>query len=206
MDVYLDTEFNGLQQNTKLISLALVCDAPHDGISCFYAEVHPTPKAANAWIQNNVISSLAFNGKSAGTQIVTPTVFTLKSTTHDIKASLTAWISGLSGLLKGEEKMTIWADVGDWDWVLFCELFGGAMNLPGFIDPARGEMSMLFRATGLDAFDTGRMSFSKYTGTGYPLALPASGIPMHNALWDAFVLRACHQILGKFTVLTTAKT
>lgn len=176
MRIFLDTEFTGLHQNTSLISLALVAD--DDQI--FYAEINDyDEKQLNDWLREHVVASLVgpeweggenvsfYHGPHAGLRIA-------------IRAWLEQW---------QDEGIEIWCDVGHWDWVLFCEIFGGAMNLPRGVWYIPYDLATLMKIKGIDP-DLDRTEFAM--GGDMPLARTGK----HNALGDALMVKAAYRKLA----------
>lgn len=134
--IFLDTEFTGLHQQTTLISLALVAETGEE----FYAELIDYDKdQLNDWLVDNVIAKLvisnkkAFDKKENGVYIA--------GDRASVRAELGKWFTRFEGV-------EIWADVLAYDWVLFCELFGGALQIPGNIFYAPFDLATLFYLKG----------------------------------------------------------
>lgn len=170
--LYYDSEFTGLRQNTTLISLALVSDQGET----FYAEFSDYETAqVDDWIHKNVIQNCQWlDGQSkpfAHTKNGSVEIFGTRS---DITRALKNWLTRF-------EKIEIWADCPAWDWVLFCELFGGAQSLPSQIHYMPGDLATLLRAKKIDP-DIPREQLAK---------LDSDNTNKHNALWDAQLLQRC---------------
>ena len=117
--LFLDCEFTGLVQNTSLISLALYKDEEN----YFYAEFTDyNKKLMNAWLESNIIAQLFFND--------TKSTLSKKGNVIKIKNSTTVILQHLKNWIKNFDDIQIWGDVPVYDWMLFCELFGGSLNLP----------------------------------------------------------------------------
>jgi hypothetical protein len=172
--LFLDTEFTGLHQKTTLISLALVAESGEE----FYAEFTDyDPLQLNDWLKENVLPKLyitnnvLFDKKQNGIY--------LKGDSVTIKEALQKWISQFKGV-------EVWADVLAYDWVLFCELFGGALNIPANIFYAPFDIATLFRIkdiitpTGQNAEDISRYEFAEQ-----------DSVKQHNALYDANAEKIC---------------
>lgn len=179
--IFYDAEFTGLHQSTTLISLALCAD---DGRE-FYAEFSDfNCDQCDDWITDNVLSltrwieqtnlkpfrkqkgdlSLCFGGSAF------------------VKEALLDWLSEY-------DAVEIWADCLAWDWVLFCELFGGAFALPEQVFYMPFDLVMLFKCQGLDP-DTPRLEFAKQQGATF------EGEQLHNALFDARLAKVCYELLN----------
>lgn len=177
--LFLDTEFTGLAQNTSLISLALVADTGEE----FYAEFTDYNKTqVSEWIQNNVVNKLLFNHYTIWHAQEGKTLF-IKNNTDEILCELKKWLAKF-------QFIEIWADVLAYDWVLFCELFGGALQVPDNIFYAPFDLATAFRTKGLIE------PLSKYERD--MRRFEYAGIPdgrQHNALEDARVEYLCYKKL-----------
>jgi len=171
--VFFDTEFTGLHQNTTLISIGLVTQDDDK----FYAEFTDYDKnQVDDWIQENVIDNL-WNGI-----VKDPTVEKrydyVNSTTKRIKIYLEDWFEKISD----GEKLEMWSDCYAYDWMLFNQLFGHAFNIPKCIYYIPFDISTLMKIKNVDP-DINREEFVNITG------------PKHNALHDAKVIRECYNKL-----------
>lgn len=129
--IVLDTEFTALQQDTQLISLALVTDSGEN----FYAVFNDFDKdRCNIFVKENVLPFL--NDKDSNT---------ISGNTNEIVIALKNWLSQFE-----QFQLQFWADVPHYDWVLFCELFGGSLNLPKNIHFMCLDIATLLMANGFD--------------------------------------------------------
>ena len=171
--VFFDTEFTGLHQNTTLISIGLISECG----KTFYAEFTDYDKfQCNSWILENVIKNLAFNNLPRDNNIISSDLsnYKVKADSNSIKERLTNW-------LKQFEAVEMVSDYLAYDWVLFCQLFGGAFYIPENIYYIPFDISTLFYAIGVDP-DVSREEYSGMFGETIK----------HNALWDAKVIRECY--------------
>lgn len=169
MKIFLDTEFTGLHQNTTLISLGLVSE---DGRT-FYAELSGYDHAqVDQWLTDNVISNLEYRG-----MVHSPA---LDLEHHNMKAASIIVAVQIKAWLEQFGEVEIWSDCLAYDWVLFCELFGGAMNLPSNIYYIPFDLATLMRVRGIDP-DYDREKYSGMSGN------------KHHALHDAVVIKACYE-------------
>ncbi|MBC8461474.1 MAG: 3'-5' exoribonuclease [Deltaproteobacteria bacterium] len=171
--IFFDTEFTGLHQNTTLISLGLVAETEET----FYAEFTDYDQSqVDGWIRDNVIANLTLDkvGSIYGSQM------TGKGPSNFIMKRLGDWLEQF-------EQIEMWGDCLAWDWVLFCELFGGAFNIPKNIYYIPFDISTLFKMKGIDP-DVAREKFAKPEWEGMEWK--------HNALWDALVIKACYERLN----------
>lgn len=179
--VFFDTEFTGLHQNTTLVSIGLVSECG----KTFYAELTDYDKTQiDDWLQNNVIDKLYLTEHDNAAYLQN---WTLKSDTQAVKEALTAWFSQF-------DKVEIWSDCLSYDWVLFNQIFGHAFSIPKNIYYIPFDICTLFKAQGIDP-DISREEFA-----GNMIEVSTSehwgGNPKHNALYDAYVIRACHTKLA----------
>lgn len=169
MKVFFDTEFTGLHQNTTLISIGCVAE---DGRT-FYAEFDDySREQCDGWIKNNVLTHLLYSGEYgpfAGTS-----EWFMRNDKRMVATVLRLWLSQLG-------PVEMWSDCLAYDWVLFNELFGGALEIPENIYYTPFDLCTLLKIKGIDP-DVNREEFAGMAGG-----------PKHNALWDARVIKACYE-------------
>ena len=85
----------------------------------------------------------------------------------------------------------IWADVLAWDWVLFCELFGGGLGLPQQIHYIPRDLSTLLVLKGIDP-DTSREELGKME-----YDYPQLKLSKHHALYDALLEKSVFENVMK---------
>ena len=167
-NIFFDTEFTGLHQNTTLISFGAISE----GGSIFYEELNDYDESqVDGWIRDNVINNLY---KPASISI------------DELKYKLGLW------LRQFDDRIMMWTDCGAYDWVLFCELWGGSINLPEWISYIPGDICTMFHNARIDP-DINRIS---YSGIDQHEDYESSKHLMkHNALFDAQVTRLCYNKL-----------
>lgn len=177
--IFMDCEFTGLHRNTTLISLALLAQSGEE----FYAEFTDYDKSQlDDWLNENVIARLFLDGTEVGKG--KPGRMHIKGDTCSIKSALESWL-GQFGPKKSCAQ--IWGDCLPWDWVLFCELFGGAFGIPANIHFMPMDLATLFYVkTGNP--DTGRVDFAGER-------IRDLGLALHNALYDVHLIKACYEKL-----------
>lgn len=149
MKIFFDTEFTGLHQRTTLISIGLIAQ---DG-KTFYAEfIDYDQTQVDDWLKENVIRKLILPNEGNGVGVegfVGDTTF--------IRRHLESWLSQF-------DSAEMWSDCLSYDWVLFCNLFGGAFNIPKNIYYIPFDICTLFKLKGIDP-DISREKFgaAKYT-------------------------------------------
>ena len=107
MRYFIDTEFieSGPHRPIDLISIGIVDE---DGRT-FYAESADfDPGNANEWVKENVLPHLLGDG--------------MCSHLPQIAEAIKAFI--------GDEKPEFWGYYCDYDWVVFCQIFGSMVDLP----------------------------------------------------------------------------
>lgn len=173
MKVFMDTEFTGLHQNTTLISIGLVAeDGKH-----FYAELTDYSRSQlDDWLRTHVIDNLIYEG-IPGPILVGPST-DMCADKRRVAQCLDIWLSQF-------DWVTIVADVLAYDWILFCELFGGAEYIPSNVSYIPLDLATMFEMKGIDR-DIGRCSFADKTPT-----------IVHNALEDAEIVKLCYEKLTK---------
>jgi hypothetical protein len=178
--LYLDTEFTGLHQAAKLISLALVAE---NGRALYAEFTDFDKKSMSPWIQENVLDKLLLNGKEPPFKVEQDGILHVKGDRSFIKNELETFLSGFGAV-------EIWADVPHYDWVLFCELFGGAMGIPQNVFFICFDLATLLLEKGIDPGSKRSELVAERLGE-----IPLKHAP-HNALYDAWVCKLCHEFLN----------
>ncbi len=175
MKLFLDTEFTGLHQKTTLISIGLVSE---DGRT-FYGETNDyAADQVDAWLRENVIAHLRWTrqgGQSSGWWPAPSGNTVMWGSSESVAENLRSW-------LRSYDTVEIWSDCLAYDWVLFCELFGGAMGIPENVYYIPLDLATLFKVKGIDP-DINREEYAGMT----------KGAAKHNALWDAKVIKGCYE-------------
>lgn len=169
MKLFWDCEFTGLHQQTTLISIGCVSENGKQ----FYAELDDYDTSQlNPWLMENVVSKL---------WIQNPEIHASKHVAYfvgnvpDIADRLRYWLYGLG------PEVEMWGDVLAYDWVLFCQLFGGAMNIPANVYYIPFDLATLMKIKGVDP-DINRQEFAGML----------IGDKNHNALFDAQTTAFCY--------------
>lgn len=160
--VFFDMEFTGLRQYTTPISIGCVTEHGDE----FYCEFDDyNVSQVDEWIHRNVIENLdGISPESKG----------------NVAKMLSDWLEKIG-------PVEMWGDCLAYDWVLFCDLFGGALSLPKNIYYIPFDICTLMQMKGVDP-DVGREKFAlEWLGESYS--------KKHNALWDAKVIKACYERL-----------
>ncbi|MGB3182085.1 MAG: 3'-5' exoribonuclease [Cyclobacteriaceae bacterium] len=179
--IFLDTELTGLHQQTSLISLALVAE---DGRS-FYAEFTDyNQDQTDDWLQTNVLKHLHLKQGHRDHD----------GLAHSVCGDTTAVTEALREFLEQFGRIHICGDKLAYDWVLLCQLFGGARNLPGNIQRIPMDFATLLQHHGLDP-DLDRYDYADHDDDHSK----EQHLQKHHALYDALVLRACCKRLMRDT-------
>lgn len=166
MKIFLDTEFAGLYNGTQLISIGIIGETGNE----FYKELNDYDKdKLDPWIKENVVANLSGNP-----EVVTDM--------KGLKKSLTEWLVAQSAITG--KQIEVISDCLSYDWVLFNEIFGGALNIPDCVNYIPTDICTMFRDRGIDP-DISREEFS---GTG-------SSEEKHNSLYDAKIIKVCYEKL-----------
>lgn len=191
--LFFDTEFTGLHQNTTLISIGIVSE---DGRT-FYAEFTDYDKTqVDDWIRENVIAKLQFGDEEKQKQSTVPFLtegvhYRGFGNTETIKEYLIEW-------LKQFDSVQIWSDCLAYDWVLFCQIFGHAFSIPKSVYYIPFDICPLL----LLAVNNADISREEFAGNMIEVndaSMWGGGNKKHNALWDAYVIRACYKKLSNFS-------
>lgn len=172
--IFFDTEFTGLHQNTTLISIGLISDCG----KTFYGEFADYDKSqVDNWIEKNVLSNTIFiNGNEESCTKLTN--YQHVGAKETIAADLKDWLDQFGNV-------EMWSDCLSYDWVLFCQLFGHAFNIPKNVYYIPFDICTLMKVKGIDP-DISREQFASVVDKS----------KKHNALWDAKVIKKCYEILS----------
>ena len=166
--LFLDCEFTALVKNAELISLCMYAD----DAAYFYAEFNDyNRQELSTWHQEHVIKNLLFEWQDSFTESKGH-ITRIKGNKELVVASLVQWLSHL-------DQIEIWGDVLAYDWVLFCNLFGGALNIPKNIFYIPFDLATLAKLKNRDP-DFSRYAMAEKEMNG-----------QHNALEDCRVLKIC---------------
>jgi hypothetical protein len=176
MKIFFDSEFTGLHQHTTLISIGLVAENGRE----FYAEFTDYDEdQIDGWLRENVLSKLVF--KCDRNRAIEDGAYTSRTGDNEYIASeLEKWLDSFT------KPVEMWSDCLAYDWVLFCQLWGGALDVPKWIYYIPFDLSTLFKIKGIDP-DINREKFATLAKEDEK--------SKHNALWDAKVIKACYEKL-----------
>ena len=169
--IFFDTEFTGLHQKTSIISIGLVADSGES----FYGEFNDFDvEQVDDWIKRNVVNNLIMLNNHSS---LVNDKYKIKGDSGVIKGALSSWLSQF-------ENVEIWGDCLAYDWVLFCQIFGHAFNIPKNLYYIPFDICTLFKAKGINP-DINREEFAGID----------SRDKKHNALFDAEVIKYCYNKL-----------
>jgi 3' exoribonuclease, RNase T-like len=107
MRYFIDTEFNerGCRFPIELISIAIVAE---DGREFYAHSAYYNPEDCNQWVKEHVLS-----------QVESEPPMSLWSISQSIKE-----------FIGNDDKPEFWGYYADYDWVVFCQIFGTMAHLP----------------------------------------------------------------------------
>ena len=177
-------EFTGLHQSTTPISIGCVV---MESTASFYGEFTDYAlDQVDDWLRDHVLINLRyFRIHGDPTQIWHTGAFQdawrVSGDRTAIREGLHRWLKELSET--SGEQIEVWGDCLAYDWVLFCNLWGGALNLPPFIYYIPFDLATLFKLKGVDP-DISRLEFSGSKAT-----------IEHDAMQDASLIYLCYDKL-----------
>lgn len=184
MKIFFDTEFTGLHQYTTLISIGLVAENGRT----FYAEMYDYDETQiDEWLETNVIAKLRMtNGEILDREVhpnylsQSENVELIGINTQELKIALSRWFASF------QESIEMWSDCLAYDWVLLNHVFGHAFYLPPNVSYIPFDLCTLLHIKGYDA----DISREEFAGLG-------DKDDKHNALFDAQIIKMCHERLIK---------
>ena len=177
--LFLDTEFTGLHQQTSLISLAIVAETGR----AFYAEFSDFKKdQLTPWLEENVLSHLTMTKQRDGyIDQATENLIQVKGNHAFVRSLIETFLGQF-------EAVGFWIDYVAFDWVLFCELWGGSMELPKHVYYIPFCFSTHLSENGIDPnIDRIQLLDS---------AVQGQIGPKHHAYWDVMLNKLVFQQLG----------
>jgi len=208
-NLYWDMEFTGLHQKTTLISLGIVSDCGKS----FYAEFLDFDKSQiDMWLQLNVIDNLRLTDKIGKSNSSWENWISNKKNYNnalemalDKNADMSNFeCIGLTPMIKDRlekwlaqfERIEMISDVLAYDWVLFCNIFGSAFEIPKNIYYIPFDLASLFKENGIDP-DVNREEYigAEILNNICSILETTVEYGKHNALWDAYVIRECYKKL-----------
>lgn len=198
--VFFDTEFTGLHKYNTIISIGLVTEEYGGKSKMFYAEfVDYNQHQVDEWVMNNVISKLFLHSlleKNSCMDFEDDCTNELRCVYGDrkyIKEQLDIFFRGF-----GSTTIQLWSDCLAYDFVLFNDLWGGAMQTPKNIYYIPFDICTLFEMKGIDP-DISREEFASGM-SDMDITINNTRLPeKHNSLFDALIIRDCYKKLNPGT-------
>lgn len=195
--LFFDCEFTGLHKKTTLMSIGIISECG----KIFYAEMTDYDKDhIDDWLQEKIIENFILSNEDNKTPLFiewfrdnvslffeksvtdeTLDITLFQSNKEDLKIALTNWLDQF-------ESVEVWSDYLSFNWVLFCDIFGGAFDVPQNIYYIPFDICTFFKIKGIDP-DISREDFTN--------VFPEDNQLKHNSLYDALVIKACYDKLTK---------
>lgn len=176
--VFLDCEFTSLEKGAELISVAMISEHGEE----LYIEIEDI-KSTEAhklldqdqkeWLDKNVFSNFFI---AEDIRVMSGSYYNVEK--RMCKHKIEDWLQNIINDKK-QGKVEFWGDVPAYDWVLLCDLWGGARNLPEYIHYIIRDLGTYLETKGIVA-DTPRESLLNEKIHG----------KLHNALYDARLSRS----------------
>lgn len=126
MRYYLDTEFIEYPGSIQLISLGIVAE---DGRT-FYAENSSfDERKADNWVKENVLNKLLW-WSCDGIGGHKPYISMAENKSIEMFGTISSIKKVLLGFFHGDKSPEFWGYYADYDWVVFCWIFGKMIDLP----------------------------------------------------------------------------
>jgi hypothetical protein len=149
---FIDTEFNEDGKTIELISIGI---ARYDGATLYIVSSEFDPNACQQWVKDNVLTKLGEAPRMTRKQIADEVLRFVR-----------------------DEKPEFWGYFADYDWVVFCQLFGRMVDLP----------------KGFPMFCMDLKQWARQSGVDLKSAVPQPP-NAHNAIADAMWMREAHGYL-----------
>ena len=163
MRYFLDTEFDEDGKTIELISIGI---ARSDGATLYIVSNEFNPSKCDEWVKTNVLTKLRAED------------------TYMSRANIAAEVSRFVG---ADPKPEFWGYFADYDWVVFCRLWGRMIDLP----------------KGFPMFCLDIKQWATQLGVNIKDAVPQPP-NAHNALADAMWNMAAHSYLSEHAERMTA--
>lgn len=141
MRYFLDTEFIERPGSIQLISIGIVSE---DGRT-FYAEnTSFDEREANDWVRDNVLNKLRWWRSQGGAHL------DICSNRVEVCGRLTLIRGSLLGFFGSDPYPEFWGYYADYDWVIFCWIFGKMIDLPSGFPMYCKDLKQLLDESGKD--------------------------------------------------------
>jgi hypothetical protein len=165
---YLDSEFNEDGKTIELISIALVCEDGREYYAVSSEFDEERIRRTNPWVAEHVLPILGDVVRKSRRQIA------------DDIAELTLALAPL--WQDGRPVLSFWGYFADYDWVLFCQLWGRMVDLPNGMPFFCNDVKQLMRMVGVAKDE---------------LVLHVPQTDEHNALADARWIKGAHRYISE---------
>lgn len=180
MKVFFDTEFIETPGSIELISIGMVRD---DGESLYLQNAQCDFARAGDWITRNVLMQLtAFDMGTRWPVLKYPSTAYVVDPRDRPWASRRQILDAVSDFAPPEDKPEFWGYYADYDWVVFCWLFGSMVQLPKGYPKYCRDIKQLCDHLGNPQ-------------------LPEKGKREHDALSDAFWNKRAYEFLARQALL-----
>lgn len=195
LKIYFDTEFTGLQQNTTLISIALVTEYNE----VFYAEFTDYDKSlVTNWCQENVINKLKL--KKSHYDMFNLYIKGTKKEIHDI---LMIWFENIRHRHQSHgDHIQFVSDVCHYDFTLLIDLISkNALDLPSYISPychdINQDIARYYDISDIEAFDVNReeIILERFPKNDDIKHMLNNSVNKHNSLYDANIIMMIDRIM-----------
>lgn len=181
MKVFMDTEFEGLYKDAKLISIGLISENGKE----FYGEISGiNTHKQDDWVVKNVLNNTVEYGDAQVLDIVNDENNYFVGDKDYIASQLREWFMQF-----GDVEMV--SDVCHYDMVLFIDLFGSAFDIPDNICPCchdiNSDIAREYNITEKEAFDFNREQILESSD------IDTSG-QKHNSMYDARVIKTIYEL------------
>lgn len=183
--VYFDTEFTGLHQKTRLISIGLVTEDHHS----FYGEFNDFERGFvydedRVFFQEQLLPKLSYQGQDDLVyhhSLPNDPYYEIEVCGDQlhVRQQLTDWFKKVLE----DHQAQMWSDCLAYDWMLFCGIWHHALSLPPYIHYIPMDLATLLQIKGVDP----DISREQFAADGAHLAL----MQKHNAAWDARIIKLC---------------
>ena len=181
MNLYFDTEFESLTQDSKLISIGIVSEDDKE----LYLEFNDIDlESQSDWVKQNVLVNTIYYG-GVDVESVTSNDNYFVGNTQEVKYRLEEFLNQFADV-------QFFSDVCHYDFVKLIDLFGSAFDLPNNVSPCchdiNQDIAKYYNISDDDAFNMSRENI-----------LDENNIFVdgnkHNSLYDAKVIKELYKII-----------
>jgi len=193
MIYYLDTEFlctehSGVDESVELLSIGILRE---DGESLYRITQFDLSSAyLNDWIRDNVLTTMFSQPTNGSYKRYKELLASYGKSREIIRNDITDFISREKLVTQRNVDAQFIAYYGAYDWVLFCQLFGGLMNLPKGYAYHYIDLRALFDVVGVTK-DQVKKNVPQKTGKHNPLV---------DCEWNKEVHQYLRDMLGLVTL------